>query len=84
MTTSSKSTKSFSKKLKNYELDISYEDLIKFTGTVKIKAKNKRQALKIFNKDPTSLMNKTSWEEESIGDGWTPEIDVIRENGVEI
>lgn len=84
MTTRSKSSKSFSKKLKNYELDISYEDMIKFTGTVKIKAKNKTQALKIFNKDPTSLMNKTGWEEESVGDGWTPEIDVIRENGVEI
>lgn len=68
-------------KLKEYEIDLSYEDLIKHTTTITINAKNKKEALKEYSKRRDYYVNyKPNWEENCVGDGYDINIDEIREN----
>jgi len=67
--------------MKEFEVDVSYDALVSFSTTIKVKAKNKKEAEEQFLKnmfEGKNFMNRANWD-ESIDQPEQPVVEDVRE-----
>ncbi len=72
--------------INTFEVELSYEDMVKFYTTVTVESKLSKKAFEKRLEDDTDYLDKVmnqaeKWEEDSVGSGFDIEVDSVTEIG---